>query len=122
MKVTVTISVENDIYGRFLGVCGVEGIDKNRTIEYLMQELIEKKTTKMIVCKKCNASYTSKLSECPQCKIERNQLSKKNELKELQERRKKLAGWKKEGKAKQSEIDIVDVEIEALKKDIKGVV
>lgn len=121
MRTAQTFSIEREIANGFYGIIEEKGYNKNRVIEQLLSAYIEEHQFKMVECKECNAAYSTKLSECPQCRIGRRKQEKEELLKETEAKREKMAKWVEEGKAQQQEVDILDVEIASLKKELYGV-
>ncbi len=119
MKATASFSIEQGLLIKFTEVVDEKKIDRNAVITTLIKGWVNDNTeVKMVICGKCSANYSGLLTECPQCRLKTLRESKKQQLKELEVRRVKMVKWVAEKKANQSELDIMNVEIEALKKDL----
>jgi len=69
MKTSITFSVEMETVSKFISECKKLSKDKNKTIQRLMGNWLDINKAKLLTCSICNANYSDRIQECPQCKI-----------------------------------------------------
>ncbi len=119
MKVTMSFSIEAELSGKYEAAIKEKNLKRNDIISNLISNWLKDNEIKMIKCNVCNAMYTNKLEECPQCKLKARQKTKEKKYEELKKRKEKMELWIKEGMAEQHELDILNEELEIAKKELE---
>lgn len=66
MKVSRSISIDELLLMAFMEYCEQNRLDRNQVISNLIADVIK---VVFIKCDKCGSSYSNKLNDCPQCKL-----------------------------------------------------